>query len=923
MLLSSSKVADFEKIQRDIQFVIDCFREVLAELGETALADYLPWQAHPPAGAALPPAIDVVKMTQSYSIAFQLLNMVEENAVVQYRRLLETNDDSVQFAGLWHETFHDLKQRGLSEAEVAAELARLKIEPVLTAHPTEAKRFTVLEQHRSLYLMLVSLENTVWTRQEQRNIRDAIKVALERLWRTGEIFLEKPSVTSEVRNVLYYLRNVFPETLELLDRRLQQAWLEAGFDPAAAPGLHTLPQLSFGTWVGGDRDGHPFVTAEITRQTLHELRANALLLLRERIVRLAQRLSLSDHLQPVPPVLHTKLAAMLAQAGARGQEMVLQNPEESWRQFTNLVLARLPAPADGAQGFDQAPSSAAYRSAAELETDLVWLYEQLGAIGARRLADADVLPIIRLVQTFGFHLAVLDIRQNSQFHDLAVAELLAAAGLEDTDFPAWSEAKRLAFLEAELKTCRPFTLPSMQIGPEADAVLNCYRMLSGHIDHYGAQGLGSLIISMTRSVSDLLVVYLLAREAGLVFNSPDGLVCRLPVVPLFETIDDLERSPAILRDFLRHPITRRSLAFQGSLAGRDQLVQQVMIGYSDSNKDGGILASLWHLHQGQSTLAQVGAEQGVQIRFFHGRGGSISRGNGPTHRFIRAIPAAALHGDLRLTEQGEVIARKYANRLTAAHNLELLLSGVARKSAENHFPDTEPHELEPVMAQLAALSRGVYRRLLTGDNFIEFYRKVTPIDALESSRIGSRPARRTGRHTLADLRAIPWVFSWSQARFFLTGWYGVGSALAELQRTDTAAFALIRRHAFEWAPLHYILSNTASSVMMTDPAIMRQYSCLLEDEPVREDIMGQILAELERTNAALEEIYGGPLARQRPNVYQVLHFREQPLARLHAQQIELLRSWRQTPPGDPAAQGTLSQLLLTINAIANGLGMTG
>ncbi len=428
---------------------------------------------------------------------------------------------------------------------------------------------------------------------------------------------------------------------------------------------------------------------------------------------------------------------------------------------------------------------------------------------------------------------------------------------------------------------------------------------------------------MTRSVSDLLVVYLLAREAGLVFNSSEGLVCLLPVVPLFETIDDLERSPTILRDFLSYPITRRSLAHQQRGLDQKQLVQQVMIGYSDSNKDGGIMASLWHLYQGQTALAQVGNEQGVRIRFFHGRGGSISRGNGPTHRFIRAIPDLALNGDLRLTEQGEVIARKYSNRLTAAHNLELLLAGVMRQSARHHFSDAQPHVLEPVMVRLADMSRSVYRRLLAEERFIEFYRQVTPIDALESSRIGSRPARRTGRHTLADLRAIPWVFSWGQARFFLTGWYGVGSALADLQSTDPDAFDLIRKHAFDWAPLHYIISSAASSVMMTDPAIICRYSGLVEDEPMRKRIMEQILNELERTNQTLEQVYGGPLSQQRPNVYQILHFRQKPLERLHSQQIELLRRWRQIPADNPAANSTLAQLLLTVNAIANGLGTTG
>jgi phosphoenolpyruvate carboxylase len=322
-------------------------------------------------------------------------------------------------------------------------------------------------------------------------------------------------------------------------------------------------------------------------------------------------------------------------------------------------------------------------------------------------------------------------------------------------------------------------------------------------------------------------------------------------------------------------------------------------------------------------LAQVGSEQGVRVRFFHGRGGSISRGNGPTHRFIRAIPDGALNGDLRLTEQGEVIARRYSNRLTAAHNLEMLLSGVMRKAGRDHVADAQPHELEPVMAQLADMSRSVYRRLLTEERFIEFYRQATPIDVLESSRIGSRPARRTGQHTLADLRAIPWVFSWGQARFFLTGWYGVGSALCDLQATDPAAFALIRKHAFSWAPLHYIISNTASSVMMTDPLIMRQYGSLVRDEAMRERVMGQIFDELQRTNLALEQIYGGPLAQQRPNVYQILHFRDKPLQRLHAQQVALLGKWRQLPADHPEAQGTLSQLLLTINAIANGLGTTG
>jgi phosphoenolpyruvate carboxylase len=916
MLLSSSKVADHGKINQDVRYLISCFREVLEELGERELAEVLPWQEAPAPSAA---DIDPLKITQAYSIAFQLLNMVEENAVVQYRRSLEARHEAAQFSGLWSQNLGHLREMGLTEQDIAAEIARTKVEPVLTAHPTEAKRFTVLEQHRQLYLLLVQRENQVWTPQEQSRVREEIKVALERLWRTGEIFLEKPDVPSEVRNVLYYLRHVFPEVIGILDRQLRESWAEAGFDPALLATPENLPRLSFGTWVGGDRDGHPLVTAEITRQTLGELRINALELLRERLTALGRKLSLSHRLQSVPPELQSHIDALAAESGQQGQQALQRNHGEPWRQFVNLMLLRLPF--DPVAGNDAPP---VYGQPAELEADLQRLYASLADSGARRLARADVLPVLRIVQTFGFHLAALDIRQNSQFHDRAVAQLMNAAGLDGEDFPGWDEERRLNFLNEELKTCRPFTLPGTRSGAEADAVLSCYRVLVEYLEQYGDHGLGSLIISMTRSLSDLLVVYLLAREAGLVFDTPEGLVCQLPLVPLFETIEDLRRSPGILRDFLEHPITRRSLAYQQERTGADQPVQQVMIGYSDSNKDGGSFASGWRLHEGQRALAEIGRERGVRIRFFHGRGGSISRGAGPTHRFVRALPHATVEGDLRLTEQGEMIARKYGNLPTAAHNLELLLAGVARASAEDHHAGASSHALEPVMERLTESSQRTYQRLLQSDGFITFYRQATPIDVIEASRIGSRPARRTGQHTLADLRAIPWVFSWSQSRFFLSGWYGIGSALAELQRDDPDAFAEIRRHSFDWPPLHYIISSAATSIMQADISLMHQYADLVEDAAIRERMLGAILDEFERTEGMLEIIYESPLAEKRPNVQQGTSLRREPLSHLHLQQIELLRAWRQLPErGDsPAGQEMLIQLL-TVNAIANGLGTTG
>ena len=661
--------------------------------------------------------------------------------------------------------------------------------------------------------------------------------------------------------------------------------------------------------MGAERDAHPLVSAETTRQTLLELRANALDLLREQLTDLTQKLSLSRFSQDIPATFDQHIAQLAATLGERGEQALHRNPDEPWRQFVNLMLARLP---------DHNTSSSAYAEAAELEADLQSLYSSLRSIGAQRLADADVLPLIRIVQTFGFHLAVLDIRQNSRFHDLAVSQLLEAGGMTDAHFADWDEDKRRAFLDIELEKPRPFTLPGMKLGAEATAVLDCYRVVVEYIRRFGDQGLGALIVSMTRNVSDLLAVYLLAREAGLMVTTESGMICQLPIVPLFETIDDLERSPSILRDFLAHPLTQRSLTHQLRRRGTVTPVQQVKIGYSDSNKDGGILASMWNLYQSQRVLAEVGVEQGVRIRFFHGRGGSISRGGGPTHRFVRALPHAALNGDLRLTEQGEVIARKYANRQTALHNLELLLSDTLRVSTLDRHSDSKPHSLEPVISRLAEVSRSKYQALLQEADFITFYRQATPIDVIESSRIGSRPSRRTGQHTLADLRAIPWVFSWSQSRFLLSGWYGLGTALSELMVNEPDTFTELRRHAFSWPIWHNIVSNTANNVMLTNAGIMQEYANLVEDHVLRDRLLQQILDELERTTRVLAQIYGGTLFEKRANVAHVILLRQAPLKRLHQQQIELLRTWRASQSPD-----LLAQLLLTVNAIANGLGTTG
>jgi phosphoenolpyruvate carboxylase len=909
----------FDQIHRDLRLLVDCLAEVLEELGEKELARFVPWRDQsPPASHQAPARLGLV-----YSIAFQLLNMVEEGAAARMRTLREETEGPAAERGLWASELARLRAAGFDEGDIAATLRDVEVEPVLTAHPTEAKRLSVLEQHRAMMVLIEALSAEHQTDARRKALRADLKAALERLWRTGEILLQKPTVTDERRNVLHYLRDVFPGVLPVLDRRLRFAWQAAGFRPQTLEPAEALPQLNFGTWVGGDRDGHPGVTAEVTAETLERLRANALVVMHRQLTALAERLPISEWVQPPPPRLLALRERCLAALGESGQAAATAHPGEPWRQVVELMLARLPVevtPGHLAQVRDVAGR---YTGASELAADLAELHASLVEVGAARLAAHDVAPVQRALGVFGFHLARLDIRQNSAFHVRALAQLMAAAGLDGSQWEEWSEAERLRFLERELRSPRPFLHPVAAAGPEADAVIGCYRVVAQHLGRHGAEGLGALIVSMTRRVSDLLVVYVLAREAGLLRRFPEGMVCLLPVVPLFETADDLERGPDILRAFLEFPVTRQSLEFHARRAGRPgRLRQQVMVGYSDSNKDAGILASQWALQKAQVRLARVGRDAGVAVQFFHGRGGTISRGAGPTHRFLDALPPGSLGGAIRLTEQGETIAQKYGNPATAAYNLELLLAGVTAATLLHRVADESPHPLAPLMERLAGSSMRAYRALLETDGFLQFHRQATPMDALENARIGSRPSRRTGQATLADLRAIPWVFSWTQARFYLTGWYGVGTALSELSEAERAELAGQVR---AWPFLHYVLTNVESSLASTDLVLMRAYAGLVQDETVRGRIGGLIEAEWQRTQVMLEKVRGGRMADRRPRFTRTIAVRAEALRTLHHQQIALLSRWRTAhAAGDTAAaDALLPEVLLSINAIASGLRTTG
>jgi phosphoenolpyruvate carboxylase len=880
-----------EKVERDLAHLMRSFDRVLTELNEPGLAQALATPGTGPSLAELPPA-QQEKYIQALSMMFQFMHLVEENAAVQLRRRLEDEHGAVR--GSWSETLAHWQQQGLSADQMVAILRQVEVGPVLTAHPTEAKRLSVLDLHRELYLLLVKQENSSWSRTERAGIDADFSTLLERWWRAGEVYLEKPTVAAERNNTLHYFTKVFPEALRLSDQRLKQAWVAAGLPPAQLGQPEQFPRWQFGSWVGGDRDGHPYVTAEVTAETLAELRRAALNLLHQQLTGLAASLGFSDTRNPVPEPLRQALAERAEQLGAAGQRAVGRNPHEPWRQFLNLVVRQLE--------LAQAHQPGGYAHAGELQQDLAQLRQSLLDIGAERIANDVLFGIERQVQCFGFHLARLDIRQNSTFHDKALAQMLQATYPHLPAYGTWPEAERVRFIGQELQSPRPFGLAGTSFGPEADAVLACYRAVKQHLDAHGAAGIGSFIVSMTRSLSDLLVVYLFMREVGL----PGS---QWPVVPLFETIDDLQHAHQVLDDFLAHPARR---------AGQTG-VQEVMLGYSDSNKDGGIVASRWNVHQAEQRLTEVASRHGIRLRFFHGIGGTISRGGGKYHRFLDSMPPGSVTGQMKLTVQGETIAQQFANRLSAAYNLEMLASGVARQTGLGQFPPPAVPYPAEAMEELARLALAKYRALVEHPAFLPFYSQATPIDVLEQSKIGSRPARRTGQRTLADLRAIPWVFSWHQARFNLTAWFGVGTALRTLRTEQPQAYAQLRQSAETWPFFRYALINIEANLLNADPELMAAYAQLATDGG---ELLAIILAEYRESLGQVADLFAEPRASRRQGLLANLERRRAALAQLHHLQLAYLRQWRATP--EPAqAEALLTKLLEVTTAIASGLKHTG
>ncbi len=906
MTLDTLKQEGLEKIKADLMFVMARFKEMLESLGEYELASLLPWinEDEPPTQHN---NVSEERLAQAIGMSFEVLNLVEENAATQFRRKTETHLGLEAIRGSWGETLKQWKAAGIKPDQMAELLPKVNVRPVLTAHPTEAKRVTVLEIHRELYVLLVKKENPIWSPTEWQVIKDEMTALLERWWRTGEIYLRKPSLTDERSNLMHYFENVFPEALRLSDQRLKDAWETMELPAHLLQWPEHFPLLQFGSWVGGDRDGHPFVTAEFTQSTLQLHRQKALEILKKALLELVAKLSFSSHMNPTPYEFINLLKDRAEKLGPAGQQALDRNPLEPWRQFANLMLLRLENtihPQEGMEKYEY------YPQAIDLSSDLKLLRNTLIQVKAHRLARTILFKVERMVKCFGFHLAKLDIRQNSAYHEKALSQILEAAGFEDFDYGSWDEEKRLAFLNEELKSARPFVIAGKACGPEADKLLAYYHVLKDHVNQYGEDGIGSFIVSMTRSLSDLLVVYVFLREVGL-------LDTRLPVVPLLETIEDLIAGGGILDAFLAHPVTLRRRA------GITEPVQEVMLGYSDSNKDGGILTSRWSIYKAEQQLTEIGDRHSVKLCFFHGRGGTTSRGGGKIHRFLESMPSGTVSGAIKMTVQGETIANQFANRLNATYNLEIFISGTARQAMLKK-PVSHDQRLHEIMDRLVVIARQEYRKLLDHPGFIEFYNQATPIDVLEQSKIGSRPARRTGQRSLNDLRSIPWVFSWSQSRFNLTAWFGSGTAFKQLHEKHPEDFEYLQALADQWAFLKYRLIQIETNLLSADQEVMNAFANMVTNAEVRQELMELIAGDHQEGLNQIEALMKVPTKERRISKMEDLKLRRNALGNLHQMQIKYIKNWRALKTSNPEeADQQLLKLLLLVNAISGGLKSTG
>jgi phosphoenolpyruvate carboxylase len=845
-------------------------------------------------------SLDVVR---AFSYFLHLLNIAEDRHQKRKRRAA-LREGLPPREGSLARALAQLQAAGIGTAAIRAWFEGALVSPVLTAHPTEVKRKSTLDCERGIARLLERRDREQLLPAEQAELEQELYTGILTLWQTAMLRLTKLRVVDEIDNALSYYRDTFLEQIPRLYAEMGQTVARHTGTAMRLPAL-----LRMGSWIGGDRDGNPYVDAEVLRTAIERQARLAFAHYLEQIHLLGGELPIAARLARITP----ELAAL---ADASGDDSPFRR-DEPYRRALVGIYARLAASARALCGYvpprEPHALGAAYAASAELRADLEIIAHSLANHGSTALAERRLRPLMRAVEVFGFHLASLDLRQNSAVHEQVVAELLRLAGVHG-DYAALAEPERVRLLTRELAGARLLYSRHLEYSVMAQGELGILQAAADVHGRFGASAIQNYIISNCASASDLLEVGLLLKEVGLLVPGEPARLA-LNIVPLFETIADLERCGSIMSEAFALRTYRQWLDARSGM-------QEIMLGYSDSNKDGGYLSANWALYQAEMSLVEVFREHGVRLRLFHGRGGSVGRGGGPAYEAILAQPPGSVDGMLRVTEQGETIASKYADALLGRENLETLVAATLEASllhAQAADPDLARYA--EVMNALSAHAYQAYRRLVYDTpGFVDYFRMTTPIAEIADLNIGSRPSARKAAWRIEDLRAIPWVFSWAQCRLLLPGWYGFASAVEAWLGEHPQGMDTLRQMYQRWPFFRSVVSNMDMVLAKTDLSIASRYAELLEDAALRERVLGRIGAELNQSIRYLLQITGQPaLLADNSELAQSIRNRVPYLDPLNHLQIELLRRYRAGDADDLTRRG----IHLSINGLTAGLRNSG
>jgi phosphoenolpyruvate carboxylase len=850
---------------------------------------------------------DARVVARALSIYFDLVNIAEDRQRVRVLRERERLQSPKPLGESLAAGLAGLAAEGLSAADVQRALDRLAIELVFTAHPSEAKRRSIRGKLRRMRRSLEVLDREDLLPRERAGLESGLRSELLILWETEFLKPARPTVLDEVERGLSLMPRLWeavPRVQESLRRGLAAAFPGHAFRVPAF--------LTFGSWMGGDRDGNPFVTAEVTERTLLRLRDAAIDAHLEWCGRLHDLLTISLHEAKGSAPLVERLDALAAAWPALREGMRPESRHEAYREWLRMIRFRLERSRAG--GLAEPAADAAYRSGAAFADDVALLVECLERDHALP-EDAPARRWLDLARTFGLHMTRLDVRQDARAYEGIVGSILSAAGVPGgAGFAAADESARLRLLVETLGTVGEVDAAAVE--PLAADTMRLFEVLHAASVRFGPECLGGAIVSLTRSAADVLTVLWLWRQAQAKAAAAGAAVAPhdLAVVPLFEKIHDLEQADATLGAMLDVPAYAVHLAARGNR-------QMVMVGYSDSTKDGGYLAACWGLQEAQSRLHAAAATRGVSLTFFHGRGGSLGRGGGPAARGIISLPPETLDGSLRLTEQGEVLAERYDDVEIACRHLEQV--SWATLTASTNRPPEPPPEWTALVDAMAGRAHAAYRELVDEPGFIDYFSQTTPIDDIENLPIASRPARRRGQRTLDDLRAIPWVFAWTQSRCMIPAWYGLGMALVEVKYGDRHAWQRVRDMYRQWPFFQATIDNASLALAKADMYIAQRYSELADDADVRRRIWQRIASERDRARQAILDIVGGSeLLATTPWFQKSIEARNPSIDPLNLIQIEFMRR-RAGGAGEQDGEPLRDLLRLCVQGIAAGMRTTG